>query len=107
MHATTPGAPVSAKQAREGARISRLLLEIERYLAAVDCFRRLDDNTDTSMISAAKSALAYSETLPNSEYVIPEASPNARGTGKPPARTGIRQFPGDNAEARTIATVEG
>jgi len=41
VHATTPGAPVSAKQAREGARISRLLLEIERYLAAVDCFRRL------------------------------------------------------------------
>ena len=41
MNATTPGAPVSTKQTREGARTSRLLLEIERYLAAVECFRRL------------------------------------------------------------------
>ena len=41
MNATTPGAPVSKTQANKGARTSRLLLEIERYLAAVDCFRRL------------------------------------------------------------------
>ena len=39
----------------------------------------------------------FCDTLPNSDYVIHEASPNARGMGKTPARTGIRQFPGDNA----------
>jgi hypothetical protein len=41
MNATTPGAHVSTKQANKGARTSRLLLEIERYLAAVECFRQL------------------------------------------------------------------
>jgi hypothetical protein len=41
MHSTRPGAVPSTKPDREGARMSRLLLEIERYLAAVECFRRL------------------------------------------------------------------
>ena len=41
MNATTPGTPVSTKQACEGTGMSRLLLEVERYLAAVECFRRL------------------------------------------------------------------
>jgi len=41
VKAATPGALPNAKPVREGASLSRLLLEIERYLAAVDCFRRL------------------------------------------------------------------
>jgi alkylation response protein AidB-like acyl-CoA dehydrogenase len=61
------------------------------------CFRQLHDNSDESMSTAAKSAMQYCDTLPNSDYAIHEASPNATGTGKTPAQTGIRQFPGDNA----------
>jgi acyl-CoA dehydrogenase family member 9 len=62
-----------------------------------DCFRQITENTDDTMHPAAQAAMEYCNTLPNSDYVIHEASPNAKGTGKPPARTGIRQFPGDNA----------
>jgi hypothetical protein len=61
------------------------------------CFRELTDNTDVTMQSASRDAMKYCDTLPNSDYVIHEASPNAPGTGKPPARAGIKQFPGDNA----------
>jgi alkylation response protein AidB-like acyl-CoA dehydrogenase len=64
-----------------------------------DCFRRLLQDDDGQMVRAAKFAMEFADTLPNSDYVIHEASPNAHGTGKPPARTGIRQFPGDNAAA--------
>jgi hypothetical protein len=74
----------------------------------LDCFRRHHTNSDASMIPAAKSAMVFCDTLPNSDYMIHEASPNAHGTGKPPARAGIRQFPGDNAQSageRTSARV--
>ncbi|HEX3358935.1 MAG TPA: hypothetical protein VHS31_18295, partial [Tepidisphaeraceae bacterium] len=66
-----------------------------------NCFYQLDRNTDNSMQHAAQSAMQHCDKLPNSDYVIHEASPNAKGTGKPPARTGIRQFPGDNAAKET------
>jgi alkylation response protein AidB-like acyl-CoA dehydrogenase len=65
-----------------------------------DCFKRLHENTDDTMAAAAKSAMQYCDTLPNSDYVIHEASPNAKGTGKALAQTGIRQFPGDNASGQ-------
>jgi len=39
--ATTTGALATAKADREGALAARLFVEIERYLAAVECFRRL------------------------------------------------------------------
>jgi acyl-CoA dehydrogenase family member 9 len=64
-----------------------------------DCLWRLNHNTDRTMHEAGSLAMRYVDTLPNHDYVIHEASPNARGTGKPPARAGIRQFPGDNAPA--------
>jgi acyl-CoA dehydrogenase family member 9 len=59
------------------------------------CFHELFHNADESMLAAAKAALAFSETLPNDKYAIHEASPNAKGTGRPPRRDGIKQFPGD------------
>ncbi len=58
-------------------------------------FRALFDNDDDTMRLAAKTALEYSDTLPNNRYVIPERSPNARGTGRTNKQDGIKQFPGD------------
>jgi alkylation response protein AidB-like acyl-CoA dehydrogenase len=59
-------------------------------------FGALFDHDDDSMRAAAKAALAYSDTLPNAEFYIPEWSPSpARGTGKEHEQDGIKQFPGD------------
>jgi hypothetical protein len=57
--------------------------------------RELFDNVDDSMLAAADQALKLTESLPNNQFVIPERSPVARGTGKRPKQDGIKQFPGD------------
>jgi hypothetical protein len=59
------------------------------------CLRELFRNDDAPAMAAAAAALAHSETLPNDRYVIPESSPNARGTGRKIAPNGIKQFPGE------------
>jgi len=51
-------------------------------------------NADGTMRAAAKAALRYSEALPNQKFVLPESSPVARVSGRPPARDGIKNFPG-------------
>ncbi len=58
-------------------------------------FRQLLTNTDDSMLKAADAALKHNDTLPNADFVIPERSPVAAGTGKIPRQAGIKQFPGD------------
>jgi len=58
------------------------------------CFRDLFHNIDNSVTKAADAALAQSATQPNHNYVIPESSPVAKGTGKKPSQEGIKQFPG-------------
>ena len=58
-------------------------------------FRDLYENPDDTMLAAAAAALKYSDSLPNSDFVIPEKSPNARGTGRKLKQDGIKQFPGD------------
>jgi acyl-CoA dehydrogenase family member 9 len=88
---------------REAASGGRLAAEHFMRMAEEEigeCFRRLHQNTDASMHVAAKAAMKFVDTLPNSDYVIHEASPNAAGTGKVPARVGIRTFPGENADGR-------
>lgn len=57
--------------------------------------RELYENTDATMLAAAAAALRYSDTLPNSDFIIPEKSPVAAGTGRVPRQDGIPQFPGD------------
>ncbi len=57
-------------------------------------FRGLYENADGSMRVAAEAALRHSDTLPNAEFIIPEKSPNAQGTGREPTQEGIKQFPG-------------
>ncbi|RMH30636.1 MAG: acyl-CoA dehydrogenase [Planctomycetota bacterium] len=62
-------------------------------------FRELTENADSTMLTAAEAALRHTDTLPNSEFVIPEKSPVAAGTGRTPCQDGIRQFPGDTRSA--------
>jgi acyl-CoA dehydrogenase family protein 9 len=52
-------------------------------------------NPDETMLEAAKAALAYSATLPNAKYVLPEKSPVAAGQGKSVNKESVKQFPGD------------
>ena len=58
----------------------------------------LHENTDDTMALAARVPCSIADTLPNSDYVIHEASPNAQRHRQAAAQTGIRQFPGDNAD---------
>jgi alkylation response protein AidB-like acyl-CoA dehydrogenase len=67
------------------------------------CFHELFDNDDESMRAAAQAAMRYNDTLPNDQFVIPESSPIAAGTGRRPKQDGIKQFPGDAPSATTQA----
>jgi alkylation response protein AidB-like acyl-CoA dehydrogenase len=62
--------------------------EIERL------FRELYENADDSMLAAADAALKWSEAQPNGQFIIPERSPSAKGTGRTPGQNGIKPFPG-------------
>jgi hypothetical protein len=58
-------------------------------------FRELYRNADVSLRNAARVSMDYSDSLPNSRFIIPERSPVAAGTGRDPAQSAIPQFPGD------------
>lgn len=58
-------------------------------------FRAIRENTDDTMLPAAAAALTHSDTLPNSDFSIPESSPVARGTGRVLKQDAIKQFPGE------------
>ena len=62
-------------------------------------FAELYDNADETMLAAAEIALRHNDSLPNSEFVIPERSPTAAGSGKALRQDGIKQFPGDGKVA--------
>ena len=64
-------------------------------VAIASAFRALYENADESMRKAASAALTYSDTLPNSDFIIPERSPVAQGQGRTPNQDAIKQFPGD------------
>jgi len=57
-------------------------------------FGALRQNTDKTMLAAAEKAWEFGETLPNSDYYIPERTPDldARGTGKVCEQEFIKQF---------------
>jgi acyl-CoA dehydrogenase family member 9 len=57
----------------------------------------LRHNTDASMRKASDAARRYNDSLPNSDFYIPESSPVAAGTGKMPPTEHIKQFPGGTA----------
>ncbi|MBX3352539.1 MAG: acyl-CoA dehydrogenase family protein [Phycisphaeraceae bacterium] len=60
--------------------------------------RELTSNADASMARASEAALKLSDTLPNSQFSIPERSPVAKGTGRELNQQGIKQFPGTRFE---------
>ncbi len=55
-------------------------------------WRDLREHADDSMRIAAAAALAHNDTLPNADFVVPEKSPVAKGTGHTPDQSGIKQF---------------
>ena len=61
-------------------------------------WRELRQNADISMRTAADAAIAHNNTLPNSDFHIPESSPNAKGTGRGVDQSQFKQFPGDGFE---------
>ena len=63
---------------------------------------RLKNNADESMRTAASAALKHNDTLPNKDFMIPESSPNAKGTGRLPQEEHIKQFSGDSAANNKI-----
>ena len=80
--------------------------ELEHEAAVVDHFiafageqfdaelRALRQNCDTTMKRAADAVLAWADSLPNADYVLPERTPvvAVRGTGKKPDQSNIPQF---------------
>ncbi len=69
-------------------------------------FRRLKENTEPSMMKASEAAIALNDSYPNSEFYIPERSPNAIGTGKDVNRKDIKQFPGNEPTVKVEFNVE-
>lgn len=74
----------------------------------------LRHNADATLHPAARAAMAYMDTLPNSDFVIHEASPSSKGTGMEVATEHVRQFPGeryasggDGAAAALPAAAQG
>ncbi len=57
-------------------------------------WRELYENPDDTMLAAADIALRHNDSLPNAEFIIPEKSPTAKGTGRTPRQAGIKAFPG-------------
>ncbi len=56
------------------------------------CFRELYVNADDTMLVAADAAIAWGNAEANGSYIIPERSPNAKGTGRTVRQDGIKQF---------------
>ena len=55
----------------------------------------LYENADDSMKQAADAAIAFSDTEPTEDFVIPEKTPtDALGRGRTPNQDAIKQFPG-------------
>ena len=61
------------------------------------------ENDDDAMRAAAAAAMRYSDSLPNGQFIIPESSPVAKGTGRAPARDGVKLFAGATAAPAAAA----
>jgi alkylation response protein AidB-like acyl-CoA dehydrogenase len=68
--------------------------------------RSLYENADETMLKAADAALKHNDSLANSQFIVPERSPIAKGTGRVPRQDGIKQFPGDKASQFKQAPAE-
>jgi acyl-CoA dehydrogenase family member 9 len=86
-------------------------LAIVEHIVAMSCeqvddnLRRLRENIDATMLKAAKAALLRIDSLPTSDYFIPEKTPDesVRGKGRQHDQTHIPQFgSGSTVEAADI-----
>lgn len=75
-------------------------------LEILEYFRGGFENADDTMLAAADAAMRHTASMPNKDWIIPEKSPTARGTGKTPKQDGIKQFPGDKASQFAQAPAE-
>ena len=66
-------------------------------LSIKQSFHELTHNADDSMRLSSAAAIKFNDTLPNSDFIVPERSPVAQGTGRTPDQSAIKQFPGDAA----------
>jgi hypothetical protein len=64
-------------------------------------FRDLYENSDDTMLTAAKASLDYTQSLPNADFSIPEKTPVAQGQGRQRKQDGIKQFPGTTRQGRS------
>ncbi|MBS0195232.1 MAG: acyl-CoA dehydrogenase family protein [Planctomycetes bacterium] len=60
--------------------------------------RDLYENSDESMLACADAVIRHNDTLPNRDFVIPEKSPTAKGTGRKVSQEGIKQFAGNTLQ---------
>jgi acyl-CoA dehydrogenase family member 9 len=88
-------------------------MTIVEHVVAIGCheidshLRALRSNTDETMRTAAQAALAHIDTLPNSNYVIPEKTPDltAHGAGRKVDTENVPQFgSGTTVETADIPT---
>ncbi|MCP3906119.1 MAG: acyl-CoA dehydrogenase [Planctomycetes bacterium] len=102
----------SIRAGHNGEALDDELRTVEHFCALAsrnidNCRRGLRTNADETMRRCAEAALRHISTLPNSEYAIPESTPDeaARGTGMVPDQAHIQQFgegsifAGENAQA--------
>jgi hypothetical protein len=89
----------SIREGLDGAALEHDLALVQQVFALggeeIDtCLRGLRTNNDQTMLAASAVALARIDSLPNSDYVLPEKTPDlkARGTGRAPDQTNIQQF---------------
>ncbi|MCA9292315.1 MAG: acyl-CoA dehydrogenase family protein [Phycisphaerales bacterium] len=66
-------------------------------------WRALNTNPDDTMRKAAEAAIKRNDALPNSDFVIHEGSPVAKGEGRRLKQDAIKQFPGDRYAAGTTS----
>lgn len=102
----------SLRDGLEGAALEHDLAVVDHIIAlgckeVDDNIRSLRTNTDATMLRAAKVALKRSDTLPTSDFVVPEKTPDvtARGKGRKTDQTHIPQFgSGSTVQAADIPT---
>ena len=89
----------SLKEGVEGKARSQELATVNHVFALgrkriMDNLRELRTNTDDTMRELADELDSFVDTLPNSDYFIPERTPveSVRGTGKQPDNDAIQQF---------------
>ena len=61
--------------------------------------RGIYENSDDTMRSTAASVIAFIDSQPDRDFIVPERSPVAMGKGRTPINSGVKQFPGDTASA--------